>query len=63
MGAAAYATLDTEEVVSLTRTALVDFVASLHGSDGGVIAHWKCINYLQPFMTLWKMLCLNGLVI
>ena len=36
--AAAYTTLDTEQLISCTRAALVDRVASPQGSDGGVIA-------------------------
>ena len=35
IGAVAHATLDTEQLISHTRTALV---ASFQGSDGGVIA-------------------------
>ena len=35
---AAHATLDTEQYISHTRTAVVDTIASVQGSDGGVIA-------------------------
>ena len=38
IGAATYATLDTEQLSSHTRTALVDTIASLWGSASGVIA-------------------------
>ena len=38
IGTAAYATLDMEQLISHTRTALVDTTTSLQGSDGGVIA-------------------------
>ena len=37
-GAVAHATLDTEQLISHNRTALVDIIASLWGSDGRVIA-------------------------
>ena len=37
-GAAAHATLDTEQLICYTRSALADIIASLQGSDGGVIA-------------------------
>ena len=38
IGAAIHATLDTEQCICDTRTAFVDKIASLHGSDDGVIA-------------------------
>ena len=38
IGAAAHATLDTEQLISHTRTVLVHKIASLQGSDGGVTA-------------------------
>ena len=59
-GAAAHATLDTQQLISYTRVALIDAVASIQGSDGDVIALKKCKNY---FMTFWTMLCLIGLLI
>ena len=34
-GAGAYATLDMEQLVSHTKTALVDIITSLQDSDGG----------------------------
>ena len=37
IGAAAYTTLDTEQLLFHTRTVLIDIIASLQGSDGGVI--------------------------
>ena len=37
IGAAAHAFLDTEHLISHARTALVDTVASLQGSEGGMI--------------------------
>ena len=36
IGAAAHTTLDTEQLISHTRTALVDTLTSLQGSDGGM---------------------------
>ena len=36
-GAAAHATQDTEQLISFTSTALVDTIASVEDSDGGVI--------------------------
>ena len=38
IGANAHATLDTEQLISHTRSALVDIIASLQCSEGGVIA-------------------------
>ena len=38
IGTAAQATLDTEQLISCTRSVLVDTIASLQGSDGGMIA-------------------------
>ena len=38
IGAAVYATLDTEWHISHTKTAVLDTVATLHDFDGGVIA-------------------------
>ena len=37
IGVAVHTSLDTEQFISHTRTALVDTIASLQGSDGGVI--------------------------
>ena len=37
-GAAVHATLDTGHLISYTRVELVDTIASLQGSNGGVIA-------------------------
>ena len=41
IGAVTHATLDIEQHISHTRTALVDTVASLQGADGGVMAASK----------------------
>ena len=41
IGATAHATLDTEQFISHTRTALVDTIASLQGSGCGVIVASK----------------------
>ena len=38
IGTAGNNTLDTEQLISDSRTALVDTISSLQGSDGGVIA-------------------------
>ena len=37
VGAAAHATLDTEQLISLFRVALVDTLSSLPDSEGGII--------------------------
>ena len=38
IGAAASGTLDTEQLISHTRATLVDTIASVYGSDRGVIS-------------------------
>ena len=45
IGAAANATLDTEHLISCTKTALSDTVASVQSSDGGVITASEVLNY------------------
>ena len=62
IGAAAHANLDTELLISNTRTALIDTYASLQGSVGGVIATLDVHGLLSRFMTFWMILCLNRLV-
>ena len=52
--AVAHATVDTEQLISHSRAALVDTVASLLGSNDGMIAALKCMNYLLRLMTFWE---------
>ena len=62
IGAACHAILDTEELISHTRSAIVDTNSSLKESDGGVIPVSE-EHELPQFLTFWTMLCLNGLLI
>ena len=62
IGAAAHATLSTEQLFSHTRATLVDAVASLQGYDRGFITTSK-VHELLRFITFWKLLCLNRMVI
>ena len=62
IGSSAHITVGTEWLISHTRTALTDTVASLQGSDGGVIAASE-VHELIIFMTLWMVLCLIWFVI
>ena len=67
IGIAAHAILNTEQLISHTRTALVDTTVSLHDSDRGFMPvsemHELLNNYLMRFITFWTVLWLNGLVI
>ena len=56
IGAAAYATLDTNHLISCTRTALVDNIASLKDYDGAIIL----FSEVPGILTFWTMLRLNG---
>ena len=49
----AYATLDTEQLVSNTRTAVVNTIASLQDSDGGVIPVQEVLELLTK---IWHIL-------
>ena len=60
---AAYVTLDTEQLISHTKAALVDIITSLWGSDGMVIAASEVHELPSKFMVFWSVLCLNRLVI
>ena len=51
VGAAAHATLDTEQLISHTRATFVDTIGYLYGSDLGVIQFWE-VHKLLRFMTL-----------
>ena len=62
IGVVAHATLDTEQLISHSRTALVDTITSLQGFDGGLIAASE-VHKLLRFMTLWSVLDLYRLVI
>ena len=59
IGAAALVTLDREQLIYHTRTALVDRIAYLHLSDKNVIPVSEVFE-LPKFMTFWTMLCLTG---
>ena len=41
IGTVDHATLDTEQLISCTRTALIDTIAFLQDSHGGVISHFR----------------------
>ena len=45
-GSAVYASLDTGQLISYTRTTLVNTIASLQGSDGGAIPVLKVYKWL-----------------
>ena len=55
---AAPTTLDMQKLISHTRTALVDTIASLQDSEGGV---QEVAALLTRLMIFWIMLYLNGL--
>ena len=63
IGAVAHATLDTEQLISCTRTTLADIIALCGALIETLFQFQKCMNYLHRFMTLWTMPCVNGLVI
>ena len=50
-GAASHVILDTEQLMSCTRVALIDTFASLLGSGREVIQVLKCMNDLPGFIT------------
>ena len=50
---AADATLQTEQVISHTRTAIIDTITSFWSSDGEVTQAEKGMIYLTRFMTFW----------
>ena len=53
VSAAVHATLDTEQLISHLRVALVDTLSSLPDSEGGVIPVSKYMNCFSRFMTFW----------
>ena len=61
-GVAAYSSLNTEQLISHTRVALVDIIPSLQDSEGGVISISEVLEYLPRFMTFWIMPYLNGFI-
>ena len=60
IGAAAYATLDTEQLISHIRTVFVDNVASLQGSGGRVI---QVSEVHELLIKIHDIVCLNWLVV
>ena len=61
IGAAAHATLNTEQFISHLRVALVDTISSLPNSEGEVIPLSEVCKLHIKIMTFWTMLCLNEL--
>ena len=61
IAAAGHATLDTEQLISPIRAALINTIVSLQGSDGGFIPVPKRHKPLTKFITLWTVLCLSSL--
>ena len=61
IGAAAYATLNTEQLISHLRVALVDTTSSVANSEGGDINVSEVCELLlfSRFMTFWTILCQN----
>ena len=57
IGAAAHATLGTEQLISYLRVSLVDTISSLPDSEGGVIPVSEVCELHIKFMTFWTMLC------
>ena len=56
------ATVNTEQLISHTRGTLVDTIACLQSSNGGVIAASEVHEVLR-FVTFWTVLCLNRFII
>ena len=46
MDAAGYVTLDTEQLISCTRAAFVDTIASVQSSKEAVLQCQMCMNFL-----------------
>ena len=59
----AHATLDTEQLISLPELLLLIQLPLYRVQMVKCLQLQKCTNYLQRFMTLWAVLCLNHLVI
>ena len=53
LGAAAHATLDTEQLISHLQVALVDTFSSLPEAEGMLYLCLKCVNYFSGFMAFW----------
>ena len=51
VGAAAHATLDTEQVISHLQVGHIDTLSSLPKAEGVFYMCLKCVNYLSGFMT------------
>ena len=62
IGAAAYATSDTEKLISQNRSALPDTIAALEDSSG-MSATSEMHEWLPKIMVFWTVLCLNRSVI
>ena len=63
IGAAPYATLDTTQLISHTRTVLVDTIASLQHSDGGVIPVSEVYELLTKICDILDNAVSKGLLI
>ena len=61
VGAAAHATLDTEQLISCLRVALLDTLSFLPNSEGGIIPVSEVHELLLRFITFWTMLFPNEL--
>ena len=63
IGASPHAILDTEQLVSHIRTALVVTISYLQVlMEGFFFQFQQYTNYLQRLMTFWTVLHLNGLI-
>ena len=60
-GAAAHATLDTEQLISCLRVAFVDTHSSLPDFEEGIIPVFKVHNCFSRFMISWTVLFLKEL--
>ena len=61
VGAAAHATLDTEQLISHLRVALLDTLSSLHISEGGIIPVSEVCELLLKVHDIWTLLFPNEL--
>ena len=59
---AAYATLDTEQLISYIRVAFVDTISPLEDSEGAVISVSEVHELLTKTHDILDMPCPNGLV-
>ena len=52
IGVAAHATVDMEQLISCTRTGVVDTIVSLQGSDGGVVPVQEVVELLTAILDI-----------